>query len=169
MLCYPWGSCLRLHSQVLWGSCPVKSTTTSSSEPSLPHRTWWHFCICLILDIPTHYRFLVFLLTGPDFYGWGRKLEKEACIDHMACDWSLCFGNLQFFRNWRVLSGVFSVPFCYTCGFFFFNKTWHPLKILWLCLHFPSPSICLCRFTTLSIFHSFTPWLCRLCLTLSSQ
>lgn len=76
MLYCPWGSCLRLHSQVLWRPCLVKSMSTSSSEPSLPHRTYWHFCICLIFDIPTHYRFLGFFADWAGFLLMGEETRK---------------------------------------------------------------------------------------------
>lgn len=132
-----WGYTVRCCGHlVLWRPQAPYSSLTELSDA---------FCICLIFDTPTHHRFLGFFLpTEPDFCGWGRKLEKETCIEHVACDWSLCFGNLQFCRSWWVLPAVFSVPFCYTCAFFFFNKNSSPLKILWIhCPHFPSPSICL--------------------------
>lgn len=123
-----------------------------------------NFCICLIFDTPTHHRFLwVFC----QLLWMGRKHEKVAYIDHMACDWSLCFGNLQFFRSWWVLSGVFSVSFCYICSFFFFNKNSRPLKILWLhCPHFPSPSICLHYLFCFSFIYSLVLQIkkCLICL-----
>lgn len=63
-----------------------------------------------------------FFAHGARLLWMEEELGKETCIDHVSCVWSLCFGNLQFFRSWWVLSGVFSDPFCYTCGFFYFNK-----------------------------------------------
>lgn len=99
--------------------------------------------------------------TEPDLYHWKRKPEEEARSKHIASDWSLilirpmggyawevCSRSQHFFRNWRVLSGVLSVAFCYTSNSSLIKKptTSHTHQKFFYStalIFFPLPLVCM--------------------------